>query len=186
MSANDIIDTGIPLPRISSVRALTPFNVLVTWSAGSRVGRSEVVDLTPIINTYKIFRPLRKDERLFRTAHIIEDGDAIAWDDSHLELSTDAIESLAEQTMSPEQFVAFMKRHSLTQEAVAALLDYGRRQIATYANTGPIPRVVALAIRGYEAEKREQEFQQLFKNMKITYAANESALPQPAIRINAR
>ena len=157
MSANDIEDTGVPLPRISEMHALAPLSIAVTWAGGLRAGRSEIVDLSPVIGSYKIFRPLRKNEKLFRTAHLIEDGDAVAWDGDDLELSAEAIESLAEQSMSPEDFVQFMARNNLTQEAVAAILGYSRRQIGYYTTTGPIPRVVALACKGYEAEKRDTE-----------------------------
>lgn len=157
MNANEIEDTGVPLPRIGEIRALAPLDVCVTWASGARAGRTEVIDLAPIILTYKIFRPLRKNETLFRTARLIEDGDVVAWDGEDLELSAEAIESLAQSTMAPEDFVAFMARNHLTQEAVAAILGYSRRQIGYYTTTGPIPRVVALACKGYEAEKRENE-----------------------------
>lgn len=157
MSATDIEDTGVPLPRMSEVRALAPLSIAVTWAAGLRAGRTEVVDLSPVIGSYKIFRPLRKNEKLFATARLIEDGDAVAWDGDDLELSAEAIESLAEQSMSPEDFAAFMARNNLTLEAVAAILGYSRRQIGYYTTTGPIPRVVALACKGYEAGKRGTE-----------------------------
>jgi hypothetical protein len=156
MSANEIEHSGIVLPRIAKIIAVSPLTLVVKWEeGGKRAGRVDRVDLSPIINTYKIFRPLRKNEALFKTAHLIEDGDVVAWDGPDLELPAEAIESLAEQIMSPQDFVAFLKRNKLTQEAAAAILDYSRRQIGYFVTTGPIPRVVTLACKGYEAEKRE-------------------------------
>ena len=160
MSANDIEDTGTPLPRIANLRAASPLTLIVTWAEGSRAGCVDRIDLAPVINTYKIFRPLRKNQALFETAHLIEDGDVVAWNGADLELSAEAIEGLAEQIMTPQDFVAFMKRNNLTQEACAAILGYSRRQIGYYTTTGPIPRVVALACKGYEVTNFEKKAQQ--------------------------
>lgn len=152
MSANDIVDTGLPLPRLSAVRAAGALSLSVTWAEGTRAGRTETVDLAPVINTFKIFRPLRKDEALFGTARLGEDGDTVVWSGEDLELSAETLEALARQTMAPADFVAFMARHRLTQEAAASILGYSRRQIGYFTTTGPIPRVVAWACKGYEAE----------------------------------
>ena len=153
MRANDIEDTGIPLPRIADVAPGADKSVVVTWADGVRAGEVDVIDLDPIIKTYKIFSPLRKDQALFDTVHPIDDGDAIAWGDGKdLELSAETLEQLAEATMTPQDFVEFMKRHQLTEEGIAAVLGYSRRQIGYFKTTGPIPRVVALACKGYDAE----------------------------------
>lgn len=156
MSANDIEATGLAMPRLDSVRAGTPHKVVVRWSAGSHANISEEIDLAPIINTYRIFRPLRNNDALFRTVRVIDDGNAIGWDGDDLELSADALEALAEQTMTPAAFAAFMKRFRLTETAIAAILGYSRRQIGYFKTTGPIPRVVALACKGYEFEQIEK------------------------------
>lgn len=152
MIANDIEATGLPLPRIAEIRALSPFNLAVKWAEGSRAGQVESIDLSPIINGYKIFRPLRNNEKLFRSAHLVEDGDVVSWGNADLELSAVAIEALAEQSMTPADFIAFLERNDLTQEGAAAILGYSRRQIAYFTSVGPVPRVVALACKGYEAE----------------------------------
>jgi len=153
MSANDIVDTGIPLPRIGHVQAAAPLTLVVSWTEGSRAGRVDRIDLAPIINSFKIFRPLRKNEALFDTACLGDDGDTVVWDGPDLEMSAETIELLAEQTMSPDDFCAFLKRNDLTQDAAASILGYSRRQIGYFTTTGPIPRVVALACKGYESER---------------------------------
>ncbi len=159
MSANDIEYTGIPLPRMGRMSTVTrPFSIAVQWADGLRAGMTETIDLSPIIDSFKIFRPLRNNETLFRTARLIDDGDAVAWSGTDIEMSAEAIEALAEQTMTPQDFVAFMERNDLTQEGAAAILGYSRRQIGYYTTTGPIPRVVALACLGYEAALRNFHF----------------------------
>ena len=157
--------------------------LIVTWADGGRAGRVDQVDVSPIINSYKIFRPLRKDEALFKTAHVIEDGDAIAWDGDDLELSAEAIETLADQTMTPEDFVAFMKRNNLTEEVIAGLLGYSRRQIGYFKTTGPIPRVVALACRGLDFTKI---LERVTSHLEVHYDIQPPApLPKAKIKVVA-
>ena len=156
MSENDIVDSGIPLPRMATVRALHDFVLRVKWAEGPRAGREDFVDVSAAIFSYKIYCPLR-DESLFLTGVVAEDGDAVAWsDDTDLMMSADTIESLAQESWTPKEFVEFLTRNRLTQEAAAALLGRSRRQIATYATKGPIPRVIALACYGFEYLRRDR------------------------------
>jgi hypothetical protein len=153
MSANDVVDTGVPLPRMAEVRTAGPLTLMVTWAEGARAGRTDRVDLAPVIDTLKIFRPLRRNEALFATVRLGDQGDTVVWAGDNLEMHAETVELLAEQAMSPQDFIAFLKRNRLTQEAAAAILGYSRRQIGYFTTTGPIPRVVALACKGYEAEQ---------------------------------
>lgn len=102
MSANEIGGTGIPLPRMAEVRAVAPLTLLVTWAEGARAGRTDCLDLAPVIETFKSFRLLRKNESLFATARLGEAGDTVAWAGDNLEMHAEAIELLAEQTMSQD------------------------------------------------------------------------------------
>ncbi len=87
MSANDIEYTGIPLPRMGRMSTVTrPFSIAVQWADGLRAGMTETIDLSPIIDSFKIFRPLRNNEPLFRTARLIDDGDAVAWSGTDIEM----------------------------------------------------------------------------------------------------
>jgi hypothetical protein len=155
MNANDVVDSGVVLPRIAEIEPLPEASLRIVWANGSRAGREDVVDLSPAIYSYKIFRPLRGNEELFSTARLVEDGDVVAWNGDDLEMTADLLQALAEETMTPEDFVAFLARHKLTQEEAGVLLGRSRRQIANYVSVGPIPRVVALACYGFEARKRD-------------------------------
>jgi hypothetical protein len=153
MSENEVIDSGIPLPRIATVKPLPPYALLIRWAEGPRAGRQDLVDVSPAIFSYKVYRPLRNEE-LFLTGALAEDGDAVAWAGEDLLMSADTIQSLAQESMIPEDFAAFLTRNKLTQAAAAALLGRSRRQIANYVSIGPIPRIVALACHGFEALRR--------------------------------
>ena len=150
MSATEIENTGTPLPRISEIRALPDFRLAIVWAEGSRRGRTDLIDLAPVIYTYKLYRPLRNNEELFQTARLVDDGNVVAWGDGRIDMSAELLEDIANETMTPQDFASFLERNGLTQEAAAALLGYSRRQIGNFVSVGPIPRVVALACYGYE------------------------------------
>src|SRR5262245_13592473 len=157
MSATEIEDTGTPSPRISEIRALPDFRLAIARAGGSRRGRTDLVDLAPVIYTYKLYRPLRNNEELFQTARLVDDGNVVAWGDGRIDMSGELIEEIANETMTPQDFASFLERSGLTQEAAAALLGYSRRQIGNFVSIGPIPRVVALACYGYEARTSTQK-----------------------------
>jgi hypothetical protein len=156
MAANERVDSGIPMPLIARVRPVDAENRLVevTWADGNRQGRTDIVDLAPLIDTHRFYRPLRNDPGLFDTIHVMDNGEAVGWADDAIDMSADSIERLAEEMMTAEDFRSFLTRNNLTQEGAAVILGRSRRRIATYANEGGIPRIVALACRGYEAGAR--------------------------------
>jgi hypothetical protein len=153
MSASERIDSGIAMPLIANVRPVDADNRLVevTWADGNRRGRTDVVDLSPLVDTHRFYRPLRNNPDLFGTIHIVDNGEAVGWGNDSIDMSADSIERLAQETMTAEDFRAFLVRNNLTQESAAVILGRSRRRIASYANQGAIPRIVALACRGYEA-----------------------------------
>lgn len=143
---------GGALPSVSSVKVGNgPYIVLVDWAEGSRAGSTDVIDLAPVILTYKVFKPLRDDARLFSTVRVSEYGNAIEWGpDDSLAVSGETLERLAEEVMTPAQFSEFMKRNKLSLEATAAHLGISRRMVAYYGKDRQIPRTVALACKQVE------------------------------------
>jgi hypothetical protein len=157
MTENEFIDSGIPSPRISNIRIGPNYHLEVTWAAGERVGRTDYVDLSPAINSYKVYRPLRNNKSLFATARLIDDGYAVEWGTHEIDMSADTLEILATESISPAEFADFLRRNNLTQQAAGTMLGRSRRQIGYYLNPGPVPRIVALACIGYEALRRREE-----------------------------
>jgi len=157
MSATEIGSTGSPLPRMSEIQALPDFRLAIAWAEGSRRGRTDLIDLAPIIYTYKLYRPLRNNDELFQTARLVDGGNVVEWGDGRIDMSAELVEEIANETMTPQDFASFLERNGLTQEAAAALLGYSRRQIGNFVSVGPIPRVVALACYGYEVRAGTHE-----------------------------
>jgi hypothetical protein len=154
MSETDIISTGIKLPGIKEVRCIDGKHRLVgiTWNQGTRSGRVDRVDLSPLVDTYKFYRPLRDNPKLFATIHVANKGTAVAWgDDDEIDMSAESILRLAEESMTADDFRQFLERNSLTQEAAAMLLGRSPRQLKYYLSAGVLPRLVSLACIGLEA-----------------------------------
>jgi acyl dehydratase len=102
--AEDTIHVGEPLPRISGVRPVEGLAVAITWASGRRAGRTDVVDLAPVVKTLRFYRPLRHDAALFANVTVTEDGSALAWDGGRLDMAATTVERLAAETMSAEDF----------------------------------------------------------------------------------
>jgi hypothetical protein len=154
-ATDDAIKVGAPLPRIASAHAADGLSVVVTWANGPRAGCTETVDLSPIAMTLRFYVPLRNNAELFLTVAAEEDGSALSWDGGRIDMAATTVERLAREAMSEEDFRAFLSRHHLTLDVVAAILGISRRQAAYFAKGKPVPRLVALACAGYEAGKRE-------------------------------
>jgi hypothetical protein len=89
----------IPLPRISAIEVVDHLVLRVTWCAGIRNGRTDTVELSPLVNVLKFYRPIR-DKSFFRIVHLIEDGRAIAWgDDDKIDMPAASLEQLAEESI---------------------------------------------------------------------------------------
>jgi hypothetical protein len=142
MTATDTIRVSEPLPLIASVSPHDRWTVVVTWADGRR----QLVDLAPVVFTYKLYRPLRNDPALLRTVHIVDGGSAIAWGhDDAVDMDASTVARLADEAMEPADFAGFLKRHKLTYAAAAAQLGISRRLVAYYASERQVPRYIALA-----------------------------------------
>jgi hypothetical protein len=145
---------------MSAVKPAEKLCVEITWSEGRRADRTEKVDLAPLINSLKIYKALRNSRALFETVHLLDDqGDIIAWgDDDEIDMDSTAIERLAEDMMTANDFKGFIDHLDFTHNTAAAQLGYSRRQIENFlAGTKPIPRVCALACFALRHRYDEQQ-----------------------------
>ena len=81
------------LPRIVSVMAgERPCTVCVGWERGGET----LVDVTGLIETFKVYAPLRQSAALFRQVRVGEYGTDIVWSDE-LDMSADTLWRLAQE-----------------------------------------------------------------------------------------
>jgi hypothetical protein len=143
------------MPKIRSVTPLTDCRIRISWENSLRPHATEDVDLGPLIETLKFYRPLRNNKSLLATVHVIANGNAIAWGDGNVDMAATSIERLAEEAMTADDFRVFLHDNGLTREKAAIVLDRSKRQIAYYlSGKQPIPRIVVLACYGYLARRQ--------------------------------
>jgi hypothetical protein len=134
------------LPRIAEVSAgKKPCTLRIRWQRGGW----NTVDLSPVVEKFRIYAPLRRSPALFRRARVGEHGTDILWSDK-LDISADTLWRLAqEQTgkaMTADAFRNWRTRKEYTLDEAAVALGISRRMTAYYDHGDkPIPRVVALA-----------------------------------------
>jgi DNA-binding transcriptional regulator YiaG len=140
------------LPRIVAVSAdkKKPLTLRIRWDKADE----SVVDVSGLIETFRVYEPLRRSPELFAQARLGERGADVVWSDD-VDMSADTLWRLAQEqtgaTMSPDAFKHWRERKAYTLDAAARALGLSRRMVAYYEQGAkPIPRVVALATRGLE------------------------------------
>ncbi len=139
------------LPRIVAVAAdKKPLTLRSRWDKGDEAE----VDVSGLIETFRVYEPLRCSPELFAQVRVGEYGADVVWPDD-IDMSADTLWRLAQEqtgaTMSPEAFRHWRERKAYTLDAAARALGVSRRMVAYYEQGAkPIPRVVALATRGLE------------------------------------
>lgn len=139
------------LPRIVAVTADTnPMTLRVRWDKGGE----SVVDLSCMIESFRVYAPLRRSLELLRQVQPGEYGTDVVWPQG-IDMSADTLWRLAQeqagQTMTPEEFRDWRLRKAYTLDTAAKALGISRRMVAYYEHGDrAIPRVVALATQGLE------------------------------------
>ncbi|MBO9587966.1 DUF2442 domain-containing protein [Devosia sp.] len=143
MVSNDIVGTGVPLPRIERVEALNGRSLRVAWQSGE----VHDVDVMPALLSHRLFVELRSNDELFATATKDEYGDAVVWSDG-TELAATWLYELAEPAeLTNDEFRSAMESLHMSLDGMAVRLGIARRLVADYRKNRPIPRTVALATR---------------------------------------
>lgn len=139
------------LPRIEAVSpGDDPMTLRVRW----REGDESVIDISGMIENFKVYAPLRKSPELFRQVRVGEYGTDIVWTDE-IDMSVDTLWRLAQEqsgeTMTAAEFRNWRKNSAYTLDSVAKVLGISRRTVAYYERGNRvIPRVVMLATRGLD------------------------------------
>ena len=139
------------LPRIAAVAAdKKPLTLRIRWAKAEE----SLVDVSGLVETFRVYEPLRHSPDLFSQARLGEHGADVVWSDE-IDMSADTLWRLAQEqsgaTMSPDAFRNWRERKAYTLDAAARALGLSRRMVAYYEQgERPIPRIVALATRGLE------------------------------------
>lgn len=139
------------LPRIVAVTADKKLLTLrIRWDKGDE----SRVDVSGLIEAFRVYESLRRSQHLFRSVRVGEYGTDVVWSDE-IDMSADTLWRLAQEqsgvTMSSDAFRHWRERKAYTLDAAARALGVSRRMVAYYEQGArPIPRVVALATRALD------------------------------------
>jgi DNA-binding XRE family transcriptional regulator len=139
------------IPRIEAVEAgEQPFTLRIRWTHGEE----SLVDVSGMIETFRVFTPLRSDPRMFAAVEVGEYGTHIAWSDD-IDMAASTLWRLAQEqsgaTMTADAFRRWRERKAYTLDTAARALGLSRRTVAYYdRGARPIPRTVALAVKALE------------------------------------
>ncbi len=142
------------LPTIKSARALKQYQVEVIWSTG----RIDQVDVGEALKEHTALAPARRKAR-FATVKPGEWGHSLSWggpEGDEIEIGADAVWRLAREQATQAgavDFTAWRAAHGISLTEAAHCLGLSRRAVAYYeSGAKPVPRVVALALRGFDAQ----------------------------------
>ena len=139
---DELLSVGVSLPRIIRAEPLQRRLIRVEF----KTGESRIVDLAPVLESRRIFIPLRKDDSLFAQLSVNEDGNALEWP-GEIEISAVWIYRLPGVEFSNTQFREAMDNLGFSLDGMANALGISRRQVADFRKDKPVPRAIALAVR---------------------------------------
>jgi len=136
------------------IKSVTPFfedkqSVHIIWQDGKKAS----IKLDDMITKHQVMKPLMNMEN-FNTLHVGEWGWSIAWK-GDIDIGTERLRQLAEEQQQHFRHTLrqWRKRHHFTYDKAAIALGISRRSIGLYENgQQPIPKHIALACKGWEAE----------------------------------
>ena len=142
-------------PRLSSVEPLAGHRLRLMFVDG----RSATLDLLPLIDASPGLAPLR-DPAAFAGAMIIPgEGWAVVWPALDIQIGADTLWLDIQAAQAPDEntraFVQWRSRNGLSLAQAAAALGLTTRTVSAYGTGArPVPRYIALACKGWEAEQR--------------------------------
>lgn len=141
-------------PRFAALQALPGHRLLMTFIDGTKA----TVDFTPFFAESPGLAPLR-DEGAFARVCIGEDeGWTAEWPDLDIQIGADTLWLDAQAQNAPDEntriFAQWRARNGLSLVQAAQALGMTPRTMSAYGSgRRPVPRYIALAVKGWEAER---------------------------------
>ena len=142
-------------PRLARVEPLAGLQLRLVFVDGSEA----VVDFNPLLEESPGLVPLR-DEQAFAGATLVAgEGWAVTWPALDIQIGADTLWLDAQAQSATDEnsrvFAQWRARNGLSLSAAAKALGMTPRTISAYGTGArPVPRYVALACKGWEAERR--------------------------------
>lgn len=147
------------LPKITAVEHIKDFTIKVTFSGGQK----STIDMKNWVYADDAipYLPLR-DMAVFSKPQLDEYGWGVVWGDD-IEAGSHQLWQLAQEQnalqYSHVSFREWLDSMGLTLTKAAEVFDMSRRMMSAYSSGAkPIPRIMMLAMKGYEAEQKGAGF----------------------------
>lgn len=143
-------------PRLESVQALPGFCLRLRFINGCEY----TLQMQPLIADSPGLQPLL-DASAFAQACIGEDmGWTVEWPELDIQIGADTLWLDAQAQAAPDEntrvFAQWRARNGLSLAQAAAALGMTTRTMSAYGTGArPVPRYVALAVKGWEAERKQ-------------------------------
>lgn len=144
-------------PRLSAVLSLAQFRLRLTFIDGSVF----TVDFKPLFEESPGLARLR-DAKAFAEAALSDgEGWAVEWPRLDIQIGADTLWLDAQAQTAPDEntriFAQWRARHGLSLNQAAKALGMTTRTMSAYGTGArPVPRYIALACKGWEAEHEQQ------------------------------
>lgn len=144
-------------PRFTALKALPGHKLHMTFIDGTEA----TVDFTPFFDESPGLAPLR-DAKAFAQVCIGEDaGWTAEWPHLDIQIGADTLWLDAQAQNAPDEntriFAQWRARNGLSLAQAAEALGMTARTMSAYGSGNrPVPRYIALAVKGWEAERLRQ------------------------------
>ena len=140
-------------PRLSAVRALVKFRLKLTFTDGIVF----IVDFKPLFKASPGLAPLRNAKAFAGVTLIDGEGWAVEWPALDIQIGADTLWLDAQAQNAPDEntriFAQWRARYGLTLKQADEALGMTIRTMSAYGTGArPVPRYIALACKGWEAE----------------------------------
>lgn len=141
-------------PRLAAVEALTGYRLRLTFRNGSVM----TVDKREAVFSKRGLAPLRDENEFARVCIDEGAGWSAEWPDHDIQIGADTLWLDAQAQNAPDEntriFAQWRARNGLSLAQAAQALGMTTRTMSAYG-TGdrPVPRYIALAVKGWEAER---------------------------------
>ncbi|WP_295392976.1 DUF2442 domain-containing protein [uncultured Thiodictyon sp.] len=141
-------------PRLSGAEALTGHRLRLTFVDG----RTYTLDFTPLLDASPGLAPLREASAFAGARVIPGEGWAVTWPALDIQIGADTLWLDVQAQQAPDEntrtFVQWRARHGLSLAQAAAALGLTPRTVSAYGTGArPVPRYIALACKGWEADR---------------------------------
>ena len=139
--------------RLSGIEVLANFRMRLIFVSGE----AYTLDFQPLLAQSPGLAPLRNPAAFVQAALIEGEGWTVQWPELDIQIGADTLWLDAQAQNAPDEntriFAQWRARHGLSLSQAAQALGMTVRTISAYGTGArPVPRYIALACKGWEAE----------------------------------